>query len=178
MKNIWKSKTFWLTAAALLLVGGMGLSETMAYFTTYVEAQGGYPVELGHETEIKEDVGDLTKHISISNVGSVDCYVRVKVFSGSLLDIEYLGTQDGSGNAYWTKQSDGYWYYKDIVPVGGKTEVLQAKITVPEGFENEVTSFNVIVIQECTPVLHKADGTPYADWSLTLDTRTDIGQAN
>ena len=32
--------------------------------------------------------------------------------------------------------------------------------------------FNVIVVEECTPVLYKADGTAYADWNnvITADT--------
>ena len=36
-------------------------------------------------------------------------------------------------------------------------------------------SFNVVVVQECTPVLYTEDGTPYADWNKKIDTKTDIG---
>lgn len=172
MRKIWKNKTFWLTAAALLLVGGMSIKETMAYFTTYVEAQGGYTVSLGPYTEIGETVNNMTKQITISNTGSVDCYVRVKVFSGSLVEITY------SGSSSWSKGADDYWYYKDIVPVGGNTGVLQATISPLEGFEENFSSFNVVVIQECTPVLYKSDGSPYGDWNAAVDTRTDIGTVN
>ena len=38
---------------------------------------------------------------------------------------------------------------KDILPAGGTSEVLQAKINLPEDYKD---SFNVIVVQECTPV--------------------------
>lgn len=172
MNKIWKRKTFWLTAAALLLVGGLSIQEAMAYFTTYVEAEGGYTVTLGPSTVIEETVEDMTKSITISNTGNVDCYVRVKVFAGSTVDIAYFGS------ANWSKDADGYWYYKDIVPVGGKTEVLNATISVADGFEESFTNFNVIVIQECTPVLYKSDGSPYGDWNAAVDTRTDIGTVN
>lgn len=33
--------------------------------------------------------------------------------------------------------------------------------------------FNVIVIQECTPVLYDENGNPYADWNVILDTKQD-----
>ncbi len=176
MKKFIKSKTFWLTAAALALVGSISVHEAMAYFTTYVTAKGGYQITLGSSSTIEESFEDMTKHITISNTGSSECYVRVKVFCGDMVSISYFGTQDEAGTPYWSKNtSDGYWYYKDIVPVGGKTEELQAKISVPADFEE---SFDVIVIQECTPVLYQADGTPYADWEMELDTKTDIGVGN
>ena len=52
------------------------------------------------------------------------------------------------------------------------TKELLAEITIPEDLKD---SFNVVVIQECTQVLYKEDGTPYADWSKIIDTTTDIG---
>ena len=30
-------------------------------------------------------------------------------------------------------------------------------------------SFNVIVVQECTPVLYDEEGNPYADWNRVMD---------
>ena len=170
-----KNKTFWLGAAAIVLVGSVSVQSAMAYFTTYVKAKGGYEITLGSQTEIHEDVKNMTKEIKISNTGETDCYVRVKVFCGSQLDIDYSGAVDEKGNAYWTKGDDGYWYYKDILPVGSTSEVLQAKIKLPEDYKD---SFNVIVVQECTPVQYKEDGTPYADWNAKVDTKTDIGVAD
>ena len=52
------------------------------------------------------------------------------------------------------------------------TKELLAEITIPEDLKD---SFNAVVIQECTQVLYKDDGTPYADWSKIIDTTTDIG---
>lgn len=49
-----KTKVFWLTAAALVFLAGAAVPPAMAYFTTYVEAEGGYPITLGNETTIEE----------------------------------------------------------------------------------------------------------------------------
>lgn len=170
MKNrLFRSKIFWLAAAAPVLMGGVGIRESMAYFTTYVTAAGGYPVTLGSETEIEEDVSDMTKHIVISNTGESDCYVRVMVFGGSQFEISYNA---GDG---WYQSEDGYWYYDQILPVGENTSELLAAIEVPEDYTDP---FNIVVIQECTPVLYDAEsGEPYADWERTADTVTDIGLA-
>ncbi len=175
MKRILKQKIFWLTAAALLMLGCAGLSGAMAYFTTHVAAKGGYPITIGAETSVEEEVEDMTKHIVLVNTGENDCYVRVKVFCGSRFTINYSTATDDKSEPYWNhNESDGYWYYRDIVPAGEKTEELLAKIEVPEEFTE---SFDIVVIQECTPVLYEEDGTPYADWENRIDTRTDIGVA-
>ena len=162
-----KTKVFWLTAAALVFLAGAAVPPAMAYFTTYVEAEGGYPITLGNET-IEEKVENMEKHIVLTNTGESDCFVRVKVFAGSQITLTMSGLS-------WNQGEDGYWYYSDIVPVSGNTEELLAKIAIPEEYKE---SFNVVVVQECTPVLYEEDGTPYADWNRIADTRTDIGTAD
>lgn len=175
MKRILKQRMFWLTAAAILLLGGIGVSGAMAYFTTQVAAKGGYSLTLGAETAIEEEVEDMTKHIVLVNTGENDCYVRIKVFCGSHFTINYSSATDDKSEPYWKlNERDGYWYYRDIVPAGGKTEELLAEIEVPEDFTE---SFDIVVIQECTPTLYEENGTPYADWENRIDTRTDIGAA-
>lgn len=164
-----KKRTVCLAAAAFALLGTAGLGQAMGYFTTYVTAAGGYPVELGYETEIEENVTDMTKHIVISNTGETDCYVRVKVFSGSQFEIDF------SSAGGWSLGEDGYWYYQEILPVGEDTSELLAAITVPEDYKD---TFNIVVVQECTPVLYDQAGQPYADWERAADTTTDIGTAD
>lgn len=175
MKKLLKQKTFWFAAAALVLIGGVNVRGAMAYFTTYVTAKGGHPITLGTQTSVKEEVEDMTKHIVISNTGESECYVRVKVFSGSQYTINFSGVVDENNVPYWTLNEDGYWYYKDILPVGEETEELLAKIEVPAELKE---SFDIVVIQECTPVLYDEAGNPYADWNRQIDTRTDIGTIN
>ncbi len=165
-----KKYAFRLAAvAAIVLIAGIGVQSAMAYFTTYVTAEGGYEITLGSQTTVEEEVEDMTKHITISNTGKSACYVRVKVFSGSQITISF------SGDERWVyNEDDGYYYYEEIVPVGGSTKQLLAEITVPEDYMDE---FNVIVVQECTAVLYTEDGTAYADWENVTDTRTHIGTA-
>lgn len=169
-KEFLRKKTPWLlAAAALLLAGGAGAGQAMAYFTTYVTAAGGHPVTLGYETQIEEDVENMTKHIVIANTGESACYVRVKVFGGSQFPVAFR--PEGG----WSQGEDGYWYYEDVLPVGEKTTTLLAAIEdIPEGYEE---TFNIIVVQECTPALYHEDGAPYADWEREADTTTDIGTA-
>lgn len=155
MKN---RKIVVLSAAALVLAGSMTIHSAMAYFTTNVSAQGGYTLSLGSKTEIEENVEAMTKHIAIKNTGEADCYVRVKVFCGEEFKIQYSG-EEGK----WTQKDDGYWYYSDIVAPGEKTSELLAKIEVPEDRKED---FDVVVIQECAPVIYDEDGNPTVNWDL------------
>jgi hypothetical protein len=148
-----------LAAAALVLVLGVSVGTAMAYFTTYATAKGGVPVTLGAETTIHEEYDDWTKTVSIENTGEVPVFVRAQVIAGSQITI----TVEGTG---WSKGSDGYWYYSEALPVGGKTANLVASID-----KGDVeSSFNVVVVQECTPVMYDANGKAVtaenADWSM------------
>ena len=49
---------------------------------------------------------------------------------------------------------------------GASTSQIDVSFVLPE--ENQ-TDFNVIIIQECTPVLLDENGEAYADWSVTAD---------
>lgn len=166
MKRFSISKKVWLTAAAVALTAGISLPGAMAYFTTYASAGGGAVLELGHTTEIEEDFSDWTKDIRVTNTGDVDCYVRVKVLAGS--QFTEPGSQfalDISGDG-WSAGEGGYWYYADPIAPDAQTGSLLAQITIPEEFMED---FNVAVAQECTPVQYDENGSPYADWDLTMD---------
>ncbi len=160
MKKLWKNKTVWLAAAALLLVGITALPEAMAYFTTYAAAGGGVEVDLGFtKNEVTEIVNGRAKKIQLVNQSSQPEYVRVKVFS--VLPVTFEGSSPN-----WSQGEDGYWYYKNIVEPEKTTEELVALITIPEGREDD---FDVIVVEESVPVSYKEDGTPYADWTMTAE---------
>lgn len=159
-------KLFVMSAAALGMTALAGLKGTSAYFTTYVSAGGSQVVNMGAQTEIQEDLSAMTKHISITNTsGSNACYVRAKVFYGSQFTVDYSGA-DG----LWTLGEDDYWYYGPALAPGESTGILDVKINVPEDFDRE--EFNVVVVQECTPLIYDENGDPAADWS-TVYTNTD-----
>ena len=158
-------KVLAMSAAALGMTAALTIESSLAYFTTYVSAGGSLTVNLGAETTIHEDVSNMTKHISIRNISQTnDCFVRVKVFYGGELAVDF---NDESGN--WYLGEDDYWYYRPILPASpdpdnpSLTTILDAKIIVPEGFDMD--SFNVVVIQECTPVIYDENGNPPADWN-------------
>lgn len=182
-------KKIGLAAAAALLAGGMGIQGAMAYFTTYATAGGEVAITLAPpETHTDEKFDSWTKHITVTNTGEVDCYVRVRAYSGSGYELTY---SNASGD--WTDdQTDerinhwhygsgdedgGWWYYTKILSpgetIGGEdgeenaTEILDIQIgNVPEGEVTDPSQFHVAVVQECTPVQYDEDGNPYADWTL------------
>ena len=150
-----------MSAAALGMTAVLTIEGAQAYFTTYVSAGGSQVVNLGAETEMHEGLSNMTKHISVENASAVnDCFVRVKVFCGNELAIDYT---EADGGQNWYPGDDGYWYYRPILAAGTTTTVLDAKIVLPEGFDKD--NFNVVVIQECTPVVYDASGNATADWT-------------
>ena len=168
MKKMGKyGKLAGMTAAALGMTAALTLEGASAYFTTYVSAGGSQVVRLGSSTEIHEDVSQMTKHISIENASAEnDCFVRVKVFYGGDLEVVYSDTENN-----WYEGEAGYWYYRPILPAAQTTTGLDVKINVPEGYDRD--SFNVVVIQECTPVVYDEAGNPVADWTTVY---TDYGE--
>ena len=158
-------KTHRFTLAVVLALGlllGSSIHSAMAYFTTYASAKGGIKISLGDSTTITEEFKDWKKTIKIKNTGQMDCYVRAKVLAGE----QYTIAAAGSG---WSQGKDGYWYYANPVAPGSETEALVASIQVPK---NLSASFDVVVVQECTPVIYDQDGNPVsaeaADWSRVL----------
>lgn len=168
MKNKINKKTICLAAAALTLVASLSAGKALAYFTTYTQAQGGVELDLGFtETIPEETVVDGAKQVIIKNTGDFDCYVRMKALVGSEYTVSYT-EPDGAGK--WTPKTDGFYYYGDIVTAKtGQTTQLNVNITFPTLVEGEAPDFDVIIIQECTPVLYDADGNPYADWTKVAD---------
>ena len=164
------SKILFLLAAVLVLGSAVGGS-AWAYFTTYASAKGGYTIALGERTEIQEEFSNWTKHVTItSEADSQSVYVRVKAFCGSSYQLVY---SDGTGK--WTPGDDGWYYYSDIVPGGGSTDTLDIRIENVPADVKDPASFNVAGVYETTPVQYQADGTPYADWNLKLQTSSVEG---
>lgn len=152
--------------ASLVLTSGLG--NAWAYFTTNTNAEGGHAITLaGEVTTVDEEFSfnDWTKRLVVTNTDTSgrSVYVRARAFSGSRYPLTYGGTG-------WESSDDGYFYYENILDAGGSTEELLVEI---KGVPEEVTepeSFNVVVVYETTPVQYDADGNPYADWSLKLET--------
>ena len=172
MKKCLDKKTIGMAAAALSLAAAISTGSAMAYFTTYATAGGGAAISLGFtQTVPEETVSSWTKHVSIKNTGDRECFVRVKAFAGETYQ-DALVYSDASGK--WQPGEDGYYYYSDVLPAGSSSGELLIAVS-----NQELTAdFNVIVIQESTPVLYDKDGKPYADWNMVLDLGEDAGTQN
>ncbi len=160
-----KKASIGLALLAALLVAGSSLSAAWGYFTTYTQARGGLPIDLGHETEIHEDVSDMTKHLVIENKEeSSPVFVRARGFSDSEHPLTYSAPEGG-----WKDGGDGFWYYEKPLQPGESTTKLDVKIGLPGGEPEDGDEFNVVVIYESTLALYDAEGNPYADWGVILD---------
>ncbi len=157
-----------LSALTASLVLSSGLGNAWAYFTTNTSAQGSHAVSLSDEvTTVDEEFSfnDWTKRLVVTNTDETgrSVYVRARAFSGSQYPLTYGGTG-------WEAAEDGYYYYGEILDAGGSTQELLVEIkNVPEEV-TEPESFNVVVVYETTPVQYDAEGNPYADWELVLET--------
>lgn len=166
MKKSFNKKKLGLMVAALTLTAGVSVGSAMAYFTTYTTASGGVTLSIKGTPEIvpQETVENMTKKISVKNTGGVPCFARVKVFAGSTCNLTF--TPDAEGT--WSLGEDGYYVCNKVIEPKETSGTFEIKIEAPEG--EHVNEFNVIVVQECTAVQYKEDGTPYADWNKILDT--------
>ena len=153
-------KVITMSAAALAMTAALTVESSMAYFTTYAEAEGSQVVSLGATTDITETVTNKTKHVTVKNTSETnECFVRVKVFSGR----QVVCTPQGQN---WSLGDDDYWYYGPVLAPGESSEVLDVTINI-DGLGENPDSFNVVIVQECTPAIYSEDGTPEADWDVT-----------
>lgn len=167
-------RTIGLTAAALALAGSISVGSAMAYFTTYTVAEGGVKLSLGPvKTEIEEQVVNGKKELILANTGDFDCYVRIRALTGNVHKDGILYSEPGTEKK-WTPgpAAEGYYYYADILEPGARTTQLDVGFQFPEG--EEPADFNVIIIQECTPVLYDDNGDPYADWNVKADISSSV----
>lgn len=154
-----------MATAALALTGTLAVGSAMAYFTTYTTAGGGVTMNMGFtETIPNETVDKDGKHVTITNTGDYDCFVRVTAFAP--MKLTYTTPNGG-----WKAKDDGYWYYEGVLPAGETTPELNISYKFPEG-KDKPEEFNIVVIQECTPVLYDENGNPYADWNHVITTET------
>ena len=101
----------------------------------------------------------------IANVGDYDCFVRVKVFAADNLKIRYNLGED------WQESDDGYIYYNKVLYSKDKTSELNIKYTLPEvNDDNKDKDYNIVVIQEFTPVVYDDQGNLIDNWQQVYET--------
>lgn len=165
MKKIKLNKYICLAVVAITLIAGVCVENAMAYFTTYVTAEGQVTMNLGFtETVPNDNVVNKTKTVSVTNNDDFPCFVRLKVFVGDL----FAGDIEITGGAGWSLDN-GYYVYDNELQPGETTNDFVIDLTKAMGYqptEDDIDEFNVIVIQESTPVLYTEEGVSYADWSV------------
>ena len=150
-----------LTFAVILLITSFsGICH--AYFTTYVVARGGRTVHLQTDIKIREDFDGLRKIISIDNKGEYPCWVRIRAITPKE-NYEY----DYSDGGLWAADDNGYWYYKQYLPVGGSTSspFTVGISNIPKIQGKDPTAFNIVVIGECIPVTDMNEQWNEVDWN-------------
>ena len=182
--------TIILASLALLLMLGVGVRSSLAYFTSYAESQGGETVQLVHWEELEERVDDLAKAIRITNPEydpegkpSQPVFVRARAYTGSEFELQY------TPEAGWSNGGDGWWYYDEVLRPGDTTTYLHAAlndIPIDENgaflfkdkdgnlIEIDQNQVNVVVVFESTLALYEYqedDGTyePFAYWGSLTD---------
>lgn len=160
-----KKMNILMAVLAIVAVIGAGAGTAYAYFTSFALTEGVYPVAIGDQTKITEEFSAWTKHVRISaDEKSGPVYVRAKAFHSDAYGVEYTDPE-----GMWEyDESDGFWYYKDILYATQQTAELTVRITgVPDDVEDPL-AFGIAVVYESTPVRYEEDGTPYADWSAKV----------
>ena len=136
--------------AAVLMATAVSVPSVLAYFTDYVKASGSKDVHLQWQTELKEDVRDNDKHITINNVGKTPVVVRVQIFAN-----EDLASIRGSS---WEKGADGWYYYKKILAEGEKmAEADELLVDVKGSDQLPDSDFNIVVIHESQRVAYESN---------------------
>lgn len=163
-----KKKIVFLLALSVLLITAVTMNSTLAYFTSYAKAQGGYIIKLS-EPKVVETFSDWTKRVTIVNDGQ-PVYVRVKAFAGD----EYTLTYGGTG---WESGDEGFMnFVADWIPdqnnpsTESTTELLIRIENIPEDLVPG-DSFNVAVVYEVLPVQFDDNGNLIppqdVDWNET-----------
>lgn len=165
-----------LAAAGIIgLTAVCGFGGTYAYFTYLREMKNRFTV--GHnEITVTEEYdppdeiipGEETsffKKVQVENTGSVPCYVRVRLeYSDSDMKqfcTNVLGENRAPAEEWgdrieefsdgrWIFGTDGWYYYRDVLEVGERTDRLLEKVevSVPQELEDRIKEFEILVYGE------------------------------
>lgn len=100
IKKILKKKTsLAILTLLVIMIFGITINQSLAYFTAYCDAWGSKTLSLSRTTELNEDIVDNNKEISIKNTSeAIDIYTRVKIFFADdprlTVSVEDLGTDN------------------------------------------------------------------------------------
>lgn len=155
-------KRVWMLLGSIMLILGISVGITLAYFTAFSTEAGTQELVLGTDTTIHETVTDLNKSVTITNEGGAPVFVRVKAFYPQAEGLE-VAVIAGEG---WSAAAEG-WYQYQLPLAAGETTAssVEIEVTVSEKLEKE---FNIVVVHEAVAALYTEEGEAYADWNMRL----------
>ena len=175
-----------LASLAVLLVLALAVPAASAYFTTYVRVPGSKTVHLSDGTEFDETQTEGGgKHVVITaDEDSDPVFVRVLIMAPEDV-LDALVITNGGESGSWEDKGDfgsdgcsGYWYFSEPIKDG---ETAEMNIDLPEGFQYDGDSFNVVVLHEYVPAEPDENGGLTANWDSwdadDLDITTDDAEA-
>jgi hypothetical protein len=146
-----RNKRKLVIALSLILCLTASVGFTMAYFTDYENAKGGAVVKLSGQTEVKEEFDGNNKKVTIKNTGDTDMVVRLRVFG----DEDHM-TVNSTGNTDWLEGTDGFWYYKKVLPAGAEASMFKVDVSgkIDPG---DPIDFEITVVHESQRVTYDGD---------------------
>lgn len=128
MKRVSKYKTGFIALAAALILG-IAVGGTVAYIITRTGAVTNTFTPGKVSVDVDEDFDNNTKsNVTVENTGDTAVYIRVAVIANWCDDagniVEPWSTSVLKITSSWIKGTDGYYYYKTPVSVGGVTDSL------------------------------------------------------
>lgn len=146
-----RNKRKLVIALSLILCLTASVGFTLAYFTDYENAKGGAVVKLSGQTEVKEEFDGNNKKVTIKNTGDTDMVVRLRVFG----DENHM-TVNSTGNTDWLEGTDGFWYYKKVLPAGAEASMFKVDVSgkIDPG---DPIDFEITVVHESQRVTYDGD---------------------
>lgn len=149
-----------LLIAAVLAVLTASVGGALAYFTASSSAMGQRSLSIQKPTtHVEETVVSGTKHVSVVNdENSQPVFVRVRAFCGEEYQLE-TSSQDEN----WVEAGE-FWAYRQVLQPGSSTPELLIHIKELPAVNDGEEHFNIVVVEETSPVAYTAQGEPYAVW--------------
>lgn len=145
----------WICVIALIALD-ISVASVSAYFSDKEQrvnkvTVGDSNIEIIEEFDPPEEIepGDsFTKKVRIKNLGKSDCFVRCRIELSDEEILPYLEFDIDKEN--WSKESDGYYYYKEALEVGNQTGNLMEQVKIKESAPLKVTEkgFSILVYAE------------------------------
>lgn len=109
-----------LIVALLFLI----INKVWAYFTAYTKAAGEIEIDCANneEPEVSARIENNKIYIKVLNKGTEAGYVRLAIYNTPNL------TQIEDSLRNWENGGDGYYYYQEIVNVGGRNNRTSIKL--------------------------------------------------